>query len=439
MTLSNHSPACIGQQNTITSALAYLIGVPKTRWEDRFAQDVCASLTNHLPARIIRSLCIIRNAVLQYPDQAERLCRKKLHNWDAVPGCLCPDVLAWLDEAGIPLIRYGMTAADLLCAVNRHILARIDACQDVFLTRISWEHIRSLMIDPLDAEKDGAKRLLKAYRNDPGMYPHRCYLHLPEESQGRRPNLLDSDAALLMYLHRAHPEPTPQAFLQFLRTARRASIIIDGENTNPFDFASFLCAMESQFPDAMSKVQRVCLLTDPCAPSAWSHLARHTRLPIDQVTVRRLNPHKSLVDAALITSACAAVYDQHADSLIVVSSDSDFWGMIHFLPAVRFCLLANRAKTSQRLEEACVQQGVPILYLPQADVRESPLLLDVIAAGLDRCATFLRLDEITQQVLSPWASPPEQLRQAVQTIITDRLAVRFNDAGRGRLAIMGQE
>ena len=73
----------------------------------------------------------------------------------------------------------------------------------------------------------------------------------------------------------------------------------------------------------------------------------------------RIKADKSLVDAQLITGVCREYYENGADSVVLVSSDSDYWGMISMLPQVRFLVALERNKCSPATKTALEEAGIP--------------------------------------------------------------------------------
>lgn len=74
---------------------------------------------------------------------------------------------------------------------------------------------------------------------------------------------------------------------------------------------------------------------------------------------KRIKADKSLVDAQLITGVCREYYENGADSVVLVSSDSDYWGMISMMPQVRFLVAVERDKCSPATKTALEEAGIP--------------------------------------------------------------------------------
>ena len=57
--------------------------------------------------------------------------------------------------------------------------------------------------------------------------------------------------------------------------------------------------------------------------------------PVEHMMIERVKQNKSLVDVMLISRTCQEHYKNNVDSFILVSSDSDYWGLISSLQDAR--------------------------------------------------------------------------------------------------------
>lgn len=55
------------------------------------------------------------------------------------------------------------------------------------------------------------------------------------------------------------------------------------------------------------------------------------KIPVEHIMIERLKQNKSLVDIKLTARACQEHYQKQVDSFVIVSSDSDYWGLISCL------------------------------------------------------------------------------------------------------------
>ena len=63
------------------------------------------------------------------------------------------------------------------------------------------------------------------------------------------------------------------------------------------------------------------------------------------------------------TRACQEHYQNHVDSFIIVSSDSDYWGLISSLPEARFLVMVEREKCSHAMKQALAESGIFYCYI----------------------------------------------------------------------------
>lgn len=92
-------------------------------------------------------------------------------------------------------------------------------------------------------------------------------------------------------------------------------------------------------------------------------LESFTSIPVEHMMTERVKQDKSLVDVMLISRTCLEHYRNNVDSFILVSSDSDYWGMISSLPDARFLVMIERAYCGPDLKKALTNAGVFYCYI----------------------------------------------------------------------------
>lgn len=65
----------------------------------------------------------------------------------------------------------------------------------------------------------------------------------------------------------------------------------------------------------------------------------------------------------LIARTCQEHYKNDVDSFILVSSDSDYWGLISSLPEARFLVMIERENCGADLKNALVNAGIFYCYI----------------------------------------------------------------------------
>ena len=79
--------------------------------------------------------------------------------------------------------------------------------------------------------------------------------------------------------------------------------------------------------------------------------------------IERVKSNKSLVDIKLTARACQEHYRNNVDSFIIVSSDSDYWGLISSLPDARFLVMIEHENCGPDLKNALVNAGIFYCYI----------------------------------------------------------------------------
>ena len=75
--------------------------------------------------------------------------------------------------------------------------------------------------------------------------------------------------------------------------------------------------------------------------------------------IPRVKADKSLVDISLAVGTTREYFEQGTKAFILVSSDSDFWGLIKGLPECSFLLLVEQENTSSAIKSAMIRNGIP--------------------------------------------------------------------------------
>ena len=97
--------------------------------------------------------------------------------------------------------------------------------------------------------------------------------------------------------------------------------------------------------------------------TAWRILENYTRIPVEHIMIERIKQNKSLVDIKLTARACQEHYQKQVDSFVIVSSDSDYWGLISSLPDARFLVMIEREKCGPDMKAALAESGIFYCYL----------------------------------------------------------------------------
>ena len=125
----------------------------------------------------------------------------------------------------------------------------------------------------------------------------------------------------------------------FIDDSRKVVIVVDCENSDPYKLSATLRRLNSTYTE---KITSIILFDDIHTASAWSSLEKFTSVSVEHILIERIKQNKSLVDIRLTARACQEYYENNVDSFIIVSSDSDYWGLISSLPKAQFLVMIEQ-------------------------------------------------------------------------------------------------
>lgn len=135
---------------------------------------------------------------------------------------------------------------------------------------------------------------------------------------------------------------------------------MDCENSDPYKLSATLRRLNRAYTD---KITSIILFDDVHTATAWSILERFTAIPVEHILIERIKQNKSLVDIRLTARACQEYYENKVDAFIIVSSDSDYWGLISSLPKAQFLVMIEHDKCGPDMKAALVNSGIFYCYL----------------------------------------------------------------------------
>lgn len=136
--------------------------------------------------------------------------------------------------------------------------------------------------------------------------------------------------------------------------------MVDCENSDPYRLVAALKGLDA---DVTQKVSKIILFDDVHTVNAWRILESHTEIPVEHVMTERVMQSKSLVDIEMTARTCMEHYRNLVDSFIIVSSDSDYWGLITSLPEARFLMMIEREKCGPDMKAALANSGIFYCYI----------------------------------------------------------------------------
>lgn len=127
----------------------------------------------------------------------------------------------------------------------------------------------------------------------------------------------------------------------FLEQVERCRIVVDAENASAPTFISALSLLTDTL---RQRIDLINVYTNSSCPNSWEALPKSAQVPVSLNYQPRLLDRKSVNDLNVVQEVCVA-QTQGCDSVILVSSDSDFWTVIRKSP-LRFFVLAEQDKTN---------------------------------------------------------------------------------------------
>lgn len=112
-------------------------------------------------------------------------------------------------------------------------------------------------------------------------------------------------------------------------------IFVDCDNSDFFKFVNFLRVLEGY--DNITGVKLIVDLKSNFLWKVFNQLYNGT-IPISIIQVKRIKENKSVADVVLTKEICESFYTRKLRQAIIVSSDSDFFGLITSLPEMSFCI-----------------------------------------------------------------------------------------------------
>ena len=105
------------------------------------------------------------------------------------------------------------------------------------------------------------------------------------------------------------------------------------------------------------------LYDDVHTSTAWDYITDIMAIPVVKKDIERVLDNKSLVDITMTAGVCEEYYRNDMESIILASSDSDFWGLIKQLPRARFLVLNEFRKTSGAIIEQLDKYNIMHCYM----------------------------------------------------------------------------
>lgn len=402
-----------GEQYEIVSRVAYLIGIPKKIFDNEHEPpkiEVFNKLEKEKKARIIRNLCILRNQMEHCFSKICKAIQQEQRSIMAMPEYIPSDVLQKLYEDGIDIYKNMREPNPFVFMLNQNINNRINNCKDLFPEWINWDYLSSIFIMPEGTNEEGVKKAADFFYENEAFYPYQVYMNWPAEDEG---NILFNDKRFVTLLYSWNSDEfrnislvsdvsgrTKANIYTYIENSDKCVFIVDCENSDPYNLCA---AIRNLDQERLEKIEKIILFDDVHAASAWEMLGSYISIPVEYILIGRLKDNKSLADVKVTARTCKEFYENGVDSFVLVSSDSDYWGLIQELPEAKFMIMVEHRKCSPALKEALMKNDIFYCFI---DDFYSGGGDDIKTAALDRELSYaikasldLNLNNIMQEVL----------------------------------------
>lgn len=451
----NYNPKEYSNSYEVISPMMYLIGVDKIRFlehrpslEDRYNE-----YERNDAARAIRALCEIRTALMKHYGKIKKAFLYDLKNLSTIPEYVPAEAVQEINRQGINIENIRPHATKYLIAANTEILNRVGSVKGLFPDWIKWEYIRSLFIMPKGTNEDGVKDACGQYWENKYSYPFQCYLNWNGAMVG---NILRTDYKFVTELYAMnHDEFEDKRLIQatefhaedglhsFLENHERVLVAVDCENSDPVRLAATFASLDNGQKDS---IQRVMFFDSDYTTPAWKTLCNAGIMKslgenrVSHVIVPRVVEHKSQVDMTLAINVSREIYKEGADSVMVVSSDSDYWALMQSFPDIDFLVLVEREKTGTALKKTLESGGIRYCYIDdfctgsvyQVKVQT---VLAAIQKKIDEIVDFNVKKMLDDELDATWLSMTDKEKANLYNLHLKKMRLSVADDGEVRVAL----
>ena len=437
----------------LVSLVAYLIGVEQQHFSPpgnrRLDLEIFEKLDKNKNARIIRNLCRIRTGLEKHYSSIRNAFRYEIKNIGTVPEYIPPDAVTMLDQDGVHIYKSRPDVDEYIIAVNREISNRIGIVQSIFPEWLNWRYVKDLFLMPNGMKPDGIKAAGNEYNQNRNRYPFQCYINWHGGENG---NILYCDEKFVTLLYECWEDCFENISLvrdagnivkadiyNFLADAGKAIMVVDCENSDPIKLAA---ALSSLSPSSKAKVSKILLFDSEYTTASWNILAQAGSFPIEHITVKRLYENKSQVDLTLATCTCKEIYTNDVDSVILVSSDSDYWALIQNLSNIAFLVMVERNKCGTEIRNALDQREIVYCFLDDFCTNASyaiktTTLLTELRARLDAAVNVNINDTLNDVIHNTWVQMTPKEKQVFYDKYIKTMRLVIDPDGKLRLVIDG--
>lgn len=455
--------------HSVCSVVGFLLGVPKEHFSNPADEAMDLEVYDRLfldqDALTFRYLCMLRTAFQQNYGKIVQQFTTYYKNISTIPDLVPSEALEGLQRVGITFFHSKPQIDDYIVEVNEQILRRIDTIKRLFPEWLKWDYVRPLFLMPNGLKKDKLKAVGEFYNSDRNRYPYQCWLNWDAVSTGRdnKGNILYCDEKLVNLLYERNEDyfenksfvrdignAARRSMEEFFQRAKKCVVLVDCENSDAIKLAG---AISSFTAEQKASITTVILFDSEYTKPTWKTMVDmliresvseqgdvSNSLRIEHKMIERLIGTKSQVDMALTAGASKEVYANGADSIILVSSDSDYWAMMNALGSVRFMVMMEREKTSQTILDAMTQREIPFCFLDDYSIAASysiktTTLVKLIQEEIDLVLTgqnqrILNLRKLLDEVLSgSWIEMTDREKESFYQRFLSRPSIKIEKDG----------
>ncbi len=371
---NQQTPAYKNSTYGLVSKVAYLIGVSRRIFENDYEppkMEFFNRLERDKNARIIRNLCIVRTAIVRNFKKINDLMQFEYRALFAMPDLIPPESIQQLNADGVNFIKKSSEMLyQHIIEINRIISDRINNCKEIFPLWLNWEYIKNIFIMPNGFTEEGTKEAAEIYYANRLNYPYQMYINWRPSEAG---NILYNDKKFANLLYGWHgalfkeyskvsdaSSMVKNSIYDFINDSGKTVFVVDCENSDPYKLCATLKNLDYE---VMQKISAIILFDDAHTATAWRILESYVKIPVEHIMIERVKLNKSLVDIKLTARACKEFYQNNVDSFVIVSSDSDYWGLISSLPEAGFLVMIEREKCGPDMKAALADAGIFYCYL----------------------------------------------------------------------------
>lgn len=355
----------------IAAITAYLLGVKEKSLEYFEEGALFKSLESNKQATIIRLCNDLRSRLMINYNKIEK--QLKSHLMGVYYQSNYSELFDKLNDLGVNIIKANVKTLDYLLKLNDIIANRIGEVRNLYPEWIKWEYIKRLFIMPDGKDRNAVLRESFKFSLWRKNYPYAKYINWYPKSPMDKGNILHTDGKFLETVYEINGDIfddenkikdannlVKDGIYEFIGKSKSIEIVVDCENADVYKFASTLTQLNDE---ELNKIKRITLYDDEHTTNAWKYFNLITDIPITHHLIERIKDNKSLVDMKMATGITASHYNEKIESFILVSSDSDFWGVISSLPTAKFLVLLEREKFSDNLKKKYKEESILFCFL----------------------------------------------------------------------------